>query len=39
VAALGLGLSTAGMWLLSERMGINYLLAPVVCTIVVLIAG
>jgi putative flippase GtrA len=39
VSALGLGINAGGMWVAAERLGINYLLAQLGCTALVLVAG
>ncbi len=39
VSALGLGINAGGMWLAAEQLGINYLLAQLGCTALVLVAG
>jgi putative flippase GtrA len=39
VAALGMGMNAGGMWLATKQLGIQYLLAQVGCTAIVLVAG
>jgi putative flippase GtrA len=39
VAGLGMGINAAGMWLGAEQLGINYLLAQIGCTGMVLATG
>jgi glycosyltransferase involved in cell wall biosynthesis len=39
IAGLGMGINAGGMWLATNLLGINYLLAQVGCTAVVLVAG
>lgn len=39
VSALGLGINAGGMWIAAEQLGMNYLLAQLGCTALVLVAG
>jgi dolichyl-phosphate beta-glucosyltransferase len=39
VAALGMGMNAGGMWIATTQLGINYLLAQLGCTFLVLVAG